>query len=91
MDPLTIAIAAAVFIVAAILFLAILFSVVRHAFRFIGAILANSIVGLVALIVLGFVGVKIPLTTPVIVSIALFGLGALGTLLIFLFSGVALA
>jgi hypothetical protein len=80
-------IALAVFAAAAILVLWVLFALLKNAARFVMVILANSLVGLVALALLYVLGVKVPLTAPVIVSIALFGLGGLGTILVFLLFG----
>lgn len=90
MDAFTTAAAAVIFIIALAIVLSLLFSVIKNLLKLSTAIVANSIVGLVAVLLLTFIGVKIPLTIPVIASIALFGLGAVGTLLILLFSGVTI-
>lgn len=90
MDVLTLGIAGVVFLIAAVIVLVLLFVFIKKITRFFLALLVNSVVGLIALGVLKLVGVSIPLSLPVLISIALFGLGALGTILVLLFFGVQL-
>ena len=82
------ALAAVIFIAAALILIVIAFYLLKQLTRFALAIFANSLIGLVALALLRAIGVNVPLTLPVIISIALFGLGGLGTILILIFSGV---
>ena len=91
MDSTGTILAAVVFIAAAAVVLYLLFTLVKKLRNFVVAIAANSIVGLIALGVLKLLGVTVPLTTPVIISIALFGLGGLGTVLLLLGFGVNIA
>ncbi|MFA6036208.1 MAG: hypothetical protein WC759_04590 [Candidatus Micrarchaeia archaeon] len=63
---------------------------VRKLLSLLKLLVANSVVGLTIAVILGLLGVKIPLTTATIVVIALFGLGGLGSLLTLLFFGVKL-
>jgi len=51
-------------------------------------ILLNSFFALVALFILNLIGIKVPIITPVLISLALFGLPALATILILLLFGV---
>jgi hypothetical protein len=45
-------------------------------------LVANTIAGLVAIFVLDYFGIKIAITTATLIAIAIFGLPAVGTLLI---------
>jgi hypothetical protein len=88
MDTLTTALAAVIFVAGAIVLLGVVLFLIKQASRFALAIVANSIIGLIALALLRLIGVNVPFTLPVILSIALFGLGGVGTLLVLIFSGV---
>jgi len=90
MDALVGALAIIIFAVAAFAVLSFLYSLIKHATKFGLAVVANSLVGLLALALLKIIGVEVPITAPVIISIALFGLGGLGTILVLLFFGVHL-
>ena len=88
LNMFTLAIAAFLFVVAALVVLFIVFRLLKNIVKFFIALLANSIVGLIFVFILSLVGVKVPLTLPYLVSIALFGLGGLGTILILMFTGM---
>jgi hypothetical protein len=87
-DTLTSALFIGVFVIAAIILLLVAWKLFKGLFKLAMAMIVNSIVGLIALGVLFLLGVKVPLTAGVIISIALFGLGGLGTILILMFFGV---
>jgi hypothetical protein len=61
--------------------------------RAVVGIIANSVLGFAALFIIGYAfGIYIPLTTPILISVALFGLPGVGTLLVLKVIGaVALA
>jgi len=88
MDTATGCFTAFIFICAAMIVLGLVFSFMKHILKFAIAIVANSIVGLIVLALLKLVGIAVPLSIPVILSIALFGIGGLGTILILMFYGV---
>jgi len=90
METTTACFTAFIFVCAALILLSLVFTFMKQIVRFLVAIIANSIVGLVVLGILNLAGIGIPLTLPVLVSTALFGLGGIGTILIFLFFGVKL-
>ncbi len=73
-----------------LLLLGLFWFFVRKLLSLLKMLVANSVVGLTAAVILGWLGVKIPLTTATIVVLALFGLGGLGSLLTLLFFGVKL-
>jgi hypothetical protein len=87
-DMITLAIAAFLFVVAGLVVLFVVFKLMKNIMKFFLTLLANSLVGLIFVFILSLVGVKIPLTLPYLASIALFGLGGLGTVLILMFMGV---
>lgn len=79
-----------VFIFASLALLFVAFKLSKDILKFIMTMIVNSAIGLVAMLILALVGIKIPLTIPVILAIAFFGLGGLGTILILLlFGGLA--
>lgn len=51
-------------------------------------VIVNSIVGLVAVVILGWLGVQVPLNTLNLLVIAFFGLPGLAVLLLLMFFGV---
>ena len=77
-----------VFVIAAIILLLVAWKLFKGLLKLAMAMVLNSIVGLIALGILFLLGVKVPLTAGVILSIALFGLGGLGTILILMFTGI---
>jgi len=87
-DNTTICFAAFLFAMGGLLLLFIGLRLLKDITKLAITMVANSIVGLVFLFLLSLIGVKVPLTLPVIVSIALFGLGGLGTVLILMWSGM---
>ena len=78
-----------VFAVAGVLMLLFAFRLFKGVFKFFTAMAMNSIVGVIALVILSLLGVHVPLTIPVIVSIIIFGLGGLGTILLLMAFGVS--
>jgi hypothetical protein len=90
MDALAGAIAIAIFAVAAFALLYIVYSFIKHVAKFLLAVAINSLAGLIVLALLKMVGINVPLTLPIIISIALFGLGGVGTILVLLLFGVHL-
>ena len=66
----------------------IFFKFARVALKWLVTIILNSIVGIVLLVLLRFVGVQIPLSLPVLLPVALFGLPGLATILILKYFGV---
>ncbi len=87
-DTLTSALFIGVFVIAAIILLLVAWKLFKGLLKLAMAMVLNSIVGLIALGILFLLGVKVPLTAGVILSIALFGLGGLGTILILMFTGI---
>ena len=87
-ETVALAIILGVFAICGLLMLFIFLKLSHNILRIFTMMLTNSIVGLIAMGVLYLLGVKVPLTAPVIVSIVLFGLGGLGTLLILMFFGI---
>lgn len=81
------AVAAFLFIVGALIVLFIAFTMLKDILKFVVTLFANSVVGLLMMLLLYLIGVKVPLTIPVLITIALFGLGGLGTVLILMFAG----
>ncbi len=80
-------------IIIILVLLYILFKVGRFALKYIFGAIANSILGFVALFLLNyFFAISIPFTLPIIIAIAIFGLPAVGTLVILkLIGGLALS
>jgi len=70
--------------------LGLLWFFVRRLLSLLKMLAVNSAVGLTVAIVLGWLGMKVPLTTAVLLVIALFGLAGLGSILILMFFGVKL-
>ena len=87
-DVCTLGFVGFIFVMCVLVVLMIAFSMMRNIMKFLMTLLANSIVGLVAMFLLSLIGIKVPMTLPVIVSVALFGLGALGTILVLMYSGM---
>lgn len=79
-----------VFAIAGVLLLFFAFRLFKGIFKMFTMLAMNSIVGAIALVLLYILGVKIPLTIPVLASIAIFGLGGLGTLLLLMAFGINL-
>ncbi|MCL5106279.1 MAG: hypothetical protein M1331_02715 [Candidatus Marsarchaeota archaeon] len=70
----------------------LIFKLGKSLLRLIFGIIANSILGLLAIIVLDYIfNFKIPLILPIIIATALFGLPAVGTFIIMRLFGVPLA
>ncbi len=79
----------AVIAIAAIVILYILYRIAKSLLRVVLGIIANTVLGFIALFLLNyFFGFAIPFTLPVIISTALFGLAAVGTMVILKLSGV---
>ncbi|MGC8495850.1 MAG: pro-sigmaK processing inhibitor BofA family protein [Candidatus Micrarchaeia archaeon] len=69
----------------------IVFKIGKLLLRIIFGIIANSILGIIAIYVLDYTfALGIPISTPVIASAALFGLPAVGTMVIFRLFGLPL-
>jgi len=73
---------------AAIAVLYVLYKLVKGIGNVAVALVINSLVGAGALVFLKLVGVAIPTSAPVLLSILFFGLGGLGTVLLLLLFGV---
>ena len=70
----------------------LIFKFGKSLLRLIFGIIANSILGLLAIIVLDYIfNFKIPLILPIIIATALFGLPAVGTFIIMRLFGIPLA
>lgn len=68
--------------------LVLFFKIAKKALSFIARIIINSVAGLVLIFLLRFVGIMVPLTLPVLVVVALFGVVGLAVILILMFFGV---
>lgn len=77
-----------VFAIAGILMLFFAFRLFKGVFKLFTAMAMNSIVGVIALVILHLLGVNVPLSIPVIASIIIFGLGGLGTILLLMAFGI---
>ena len=71
-----------------LLFVILFFWLFAKSLKFAFKAVINAIVGLVCIFLLGLFGVSIPLSLPVIIIVALFGLAGLGAILILMFFGV---
>ena len=80
-------------IVIILIMLYIVFKLGKFALKYVFGVIANSILGFAALFLLNyFFSVAIPFTLPIIITIAIFGLPAVGTLVILkLLGGLALS
>ena len=77
--------------VLAIVLIYIIFKIGKSLLRLLLSIIANSILGFIAILALDYIfNLGIPLVLPVIISTAIFGLPAVGTMAILKLMGVAL-
>lgn len=78
-------------VAAIILVLFFVLRIGRFLLRVLFGLIANSILGLIAVFVVNALfGMGITLTTPIFIAIAVFGLPAVGTLIILKVAGIAL-
>ncbi len=91
--PLSNALIIEILIVLAImLVIYIVFKLGKFLLRLIFGIIANAIMGFITILVANYLfGIGIPLTLPILVVTALFGLPAVGTLVILKLMGISLA
>lgn len=82
MDMMSLALVVLVFIVGLIIVLSVAFALIKKSAGVIGSLLVNTVVGFIAIVALNLIGAGIPYSLPVIISTALFGIGAVGTILI---------
>ena len=90
LETVEIVIACVVFLFALLVFVFSVFAlkVMKKLITLVKIILINSVTGAVALFLLSLLGVNVPLTAPVLISIAIFGIPGLGTILLLMFFGV---
>jgi len=77
-----------VFLVAVVVFIWALFKIIRNIQFIIQSLLINSMVGLIGVLLLSLIGINFPLTIGTICAVALFGIPAMGTILLLMFSGM---
>ena len=81
----------AVIALAALALIYILFKIGKGLLRVILAVIVNSVLGFMAILLLDYIfGLGIPFTLPIVIATALFGLPAVGTFVILKLLGVAL-
>lgn len=71
------------------LFVLVVFALGK-ALKLLFRLVINSVLGLAAIFLLGFVGIKVPITLATLLVVALFGFAGLGAMLILMFLGVKL-
>ncbi|MFH1470772.1 MAG: pro-sigmaK processing inhibitor BofA family protein [Candidatus Micrarchaeota archaeon] len=77
--------------IAFFLLFVLLFFALLKAMKLVFKLVINSVLGLIGIFLLGFIGINVPITIATLIVVALFGLAGLGTLLVLMFFGVALA